>query len=55
MAAGATHSNDKGCELFAGLESAISDATVVLSSVSDGNRTGISADILSKIWRISIE
>ena len=54
MAAGATHSSDKGCELFAELESAISDATAALSSVSAGNRTGISADILSKIWRIPI-
>ena len=49
IAAGATHSSDKGCELFAQLESAISDATAALSSVSAGNRTGISADILSKI------
>ena len=55
MAAGATHSNNKGCELFADLESATSEATAALSSVSAGNRTGVSADVLSKIWRNLIE
>jgi len=52
MSAGATHSKDKGCELFAELKSAISEAIAALSSVSTGTWTGISADTLSKIRRI---
>ena len=55
MAAGATHSDDHGCELFEELEAAISDATAALSAVTATGRNGISAEVLSKIWRIPIE
>jgi len=55
MAAGATHSDDHGCELFEELEAAIYDATAALSAVTADDRSGISAEVLSKIWRIPIE
>ena len=55
MSAGATHTDDHGSELFEELESSISDATAALSAVTATGRNGISAEVLSKIWRIPIE
>ena len=53
MALGSMTKNDFGCELFEAMESAVAEAIKTLSAVTAGGAGGVSAEHLSKIFRIS--
>ena len=55
MAAGATHADDDGCELFEAVATAICEAEAALGALQAGDTAGVSAEMLAKIWRIPID
>jgi hypothetical protein len=55
MAMGSMTTNDFGCELFKAINSAVAEAIGTISAIKAGNAGGVSAEHLSKIFRISNE
>ena len=52
MAMGSMTTNYVGCELFQAIESAVTEAIGTISAINAGNAGGVSAEHLSKIFRI---
>ena len=52
---GSVPTDDVDCELFEAIGSALADAVATISAVLAGKSNGISAEHLSKIFRISHE
>ena len=53
MAMGSMTTNDVGCELFQAIESAVAEAISTISAINACNAGCVSAEHLSKIFRIS--
>ena len=55
IAMGSMTTNNVGYELFQAIESAVAQVINTISAINAGNAGGVSAEHLSKIFRISIK